>query len=305
MTNSNYNKIALTVDIEDWYHTPAITGSDFSFYRDVPTFMRSWHQRYDYLTKPTIRVLSLLEEFDLKATFFIIADIIEYYPGLVERIVEMGHEIGCHGLHHALKIDTKNKRPLFSISEFEDRTFQAREMLRKISYQEVKGYRAPGAYIGEWMFESLIKLGFKYDSSVNPNSFFNKTDFDNMKISSKPYKIGVDGFNDYLIEIPWPYFKIGEIKFPTAGGPFFRFFPLRYMIKGLEDSLKRGDTVFYLHSIDISDEKLPEIASRNKRRPFYFLTNGRKTFAKLKKLLKHLKRHWVTCSNLNDNFRAN
>ena len=39
------------------------------------------------------------------ATFFVVADVVDHYPGLVESIVERGHEIGCHGLHHACKID--------------------------------------------------------------------------------------------------------------------------------------------------------------------------------------------------------
>ena len=38
-----------------------------------------------------------------------------FYPGLVELIVERGHEIGCHGLHHACKINPKTKEPLMSV----------------------------------------------------------------------------------------------------------------------------------------------------------------------------------------------
>ncbi len=45
----------------------------------------------------------MLEEYDINATFFVVADVVEHYPGLVESIAERGHEIGCHGLHHACK----------------------------------------------------------------------------------------------------------------------------------------------------------------------------------------------------------
>ena len=48
-------------------------------------------------------MLDLLDEFDVTATFFVVADVVEHYPELVESIVERGHEIGCHGLHHACK----------------------------------------------------------------------------------------------------------------------------------------------------------------------------------------------------------
>ena len=54
-------------------------------------------------------------EFDIKAAFFVVADVVDHYPGLVESIVERGHEIGCHGLHHACKIDPKTKEPLMSV----------------------------------------------------------------------------------------------------------------------------------------------------------------------------------------------
>jgi peptidoglycan/xylan/chitin deacetylase (PgdA/CDA1 family) len=47
-------------------------------------------------SEPTKRVLDMLDEFDVKATFFVVADVVEHYLGLVESIVERGHEIGCH-----------------------------------------------------------------------------------------------------------------------------------------------------------------------------------------------------------------
>ena len=49
-----------------------------------------WNGRYDYLTEPTKRVLDMLDEYDIKATFFVVADVVEHYPGLVESIVERG-----------------------------------------------------------------------------------------------------------------------------------------------------------------------------------------------------------------------
>ena len=109
------NTLSITVDIEDWYNIPSVTGSPFSVYRDVNEFFKGWTERYDYLTEPTRRVLDMLDEFDFGATFFVVADVVDHYLGLVESIVERGHEIGCHGLHHACKIDPKTKEPLMSI----------------------------------------------------------------------------------------------------------------------------------------------------------------------------------------------
>ena len=296
--NIKHNRIALTIDVEDWYHTPAITGSNFSFYNDVKSFMNQWNNRYDYLTEPTKTVLKIFEENNIKATFFIVADVIEYYNELVELIAKNGHEIACHGLHHAIKIDSVTKEERFSVTEFEDRTGQAREILQKVTGQNVDGYRAPGGYFGKWMYNSLIKLGFKYDSSINPNSFFNKRDFKLKNISSKPYIINEKNSNGKLIELPFSYFQVGSLRFPTAGGPFLRFFPAEYIILGLKDSIARGDAVFYLHPIDISNEKLPSLASKNLRRPFYFFTSGKKTQDKLSIIIEKFSQYWTTCDQL-------
>lgn len=101
--------IAITVDIEDWYHIPSVTGSPFCKFNNVADFFDKWNSRYDYLTVPTNRVLEMLKECGIKATFFIVADVTKHYPGLVEQIAANGHEIACHGLHHACKIDPKTK----------------------------------------------------------------------------------------------------------------------------------------------------------------------------------------------------
>lgn len=291
------NKIALTIDVEDWYHTPAVTGSDFSTYPDVKTFMGAWKSRFDYLSDPTRLVLDILHEFQVQATFFIVADVADYYPGLIESIAEHNHEIGCHGLYHELSIHTRTKAPQVSVAEFEDRTGRARAVLQQVSGQAVEGYRAPGAYIGAWMLDSLMKLGFSYDSSVNPNSVFNKTDFDTRRISSEPYIIQ-DDRNNRLTELPWPYYQVGPLRCPTSGGPFLRFFPVSYLTAGLRQSLTRGDTLFYFHPLDIQQERLPLLTSINSRRPFYFMTSGKTTEKKLRAILQTFSACWTCCREI-------
>ena len=38
------------------------------------------------LREPTKRVLDMLDEFDIKATFFVVADVVDHYPRLVESM---------------------------------------------------------------------------------------------------------------------------------------------------------------------------------------------------------------------------
>jgi hypothetical protein len=258
--------------------------------------MKNWSGRYDYITEPTLRVLQRLKDFNIKATFFIVSNIIDYHPGLVEKIVKEDHEIACHGLTHALKIIPGSKKPAFSRDEFENMTGRAKEKLEGFSNNKIIGYRAPGAYIGEWMFKSLIELGFKYDSSVYPNSFFNKTDMSLKKITSAPYVINNN--TEKLFELPWPYFTLFNLRFPAAGGPFLRFMPSGYILKGIKNSLTRGATVFYFHSLDITYDKLPTLTSRNLKRPFYFMTSGKKTERKLITILESIKSSCTKCSEI-------
>ncbi len=299
----NKNFIAVTVDIEDWYHIPSVTGSPFSKFKDVDEFFSKWDKRYDYLTEPTKRVLNMLDELNIKATFFVVADVVEHYPGLVEEIADRGHEIGCHGLHHACKIHPKTKKPLMSTEEFEKRTLKARRILEKASGKEVIGYRSPNAFIGGWMLDSLKKLGFEYDSSVSKNSLYNKTDSQLTNVTTVPYHPKNDCLdaeindpkNKGLLEIPWPYFDFMGFKFPTAGGPMLRFLGSGYIMLGLKQSLKRSSTVFYFHPIDISNEKFPNIG---KGRPLYWIIKGETIENRIKYILKNTKANFGCCSEM-------
>ena len=291
--------LAVTVDVEDWYHLPTVTGSPFSKFKDVGEFFEEWDRRYDYLSEPTNRVLGILEELGVRATFFVVADITERYAGLVEGIAARGHEIACHGLHHACKIHPRTKEPLMPRDEFEERTWRAKMMLQEASGQEVIGYRAPSAYIAGWMLDSLEDMGFKYDSSVSVNSFYNKAGSPVKGVGTSPYypKRGSleAGENRNILELPWPYFQFG-LRFPTAGGPMLRFLGARYVKLGLNQSLKRGDSLVYFHPIDISREKFPSGFSG--QRPFYWLVKGKVVERRIRYILSNATQAIGTCKQM-------
>lgn len=292
--------LAVTVDIEDWYHLAPITGAPASKFRDVPDFFNQWHSRYDYLSKPTINVLNILQELSIRATFFVVADVVEHYPGLVENIAERGHEIACHGLHHACKIHPKTKKPLMTKAGFKERTIEAKTILEKAIGREVIGYRAPNGYIAGWMIDILEEIGFKYDSSVSVNSVYNKSDSLLRNVDTRPYypdnaSLEPGSKKRGFIEIPWPYFQF-LVKFPTGGGPVLRFFGAKYIIRGLNESLKRGDTVFYFHPIDISDEDFPLNSSLVQR--LFWMVKGDNVTQRITSILKNVQCLMTTCREL-------
>lgn len=45
-------------------------------------------------------ILDTLREFGVKATFFMVGENVERYPGLYRRIVEEGHQVGNHTYNH-------------------------------------------------------------------------------------------------------------------------------------------------------------------------------------------------------------
>lgn len=216
-------------------------------------------------------------------------DVAEHYPGLVESIVDHGHEIACHGLHHMCKIDPATKEAALSPEEFKSMTAKSRDILQHIYKNDVIGYRAPNAYIAGWMIDALEEIGFKYDSSVNVNSFFKKAGSSVDGVSTFPYypkKNSLEsGARRDFVEFPWSYLDMG-LKIPTSGGPMLRFLGSHVILKGLRQSVNRGHTVFYFHPIDISGEKFPNVGDK---RPAYWVIKGKVVEKRLVHILKALK----------------
>lgn len=60
--------------------------------------------------KVTEEVLSLLEKYHAKATFFCLGNKVEKHPELYKSIIENGHQVGNHSYHHYLGLRTNNKK---------------------------------------------------------------------------------------------------------------------------------------------------------------------------------------------------
>ena len=124
-------------------------------YAENPTMMS--HQAYG----PTVgvpRILDLLAEYDVPATFFVPGYTADRYPGTVERILEAGHEIGHHSYtHHS---------PLNQSEDEERRDFErALEALGRHGVRP-EGYRTP-SWEPSWRTHSLLaEHGLAYDSSL-------------------------------------------------------------------------------------------------------------------------------------------
>lgn len=204
-----------SVDVEDYFHDEA--------FRHLmgPQDWESLDQRVEPSTR---RLLSLLDEFDVKGTFFALGWVAERRPGLISDIQAAGHELAIHGYDH---------RPItvLSPSEFREDIRRAKGIVEDITGQPVLGYRAPTFSVVDdtrWAFEVLVNEGIRYDSSIFPivHDRYGIPDSDRY-----PFTEAV-GDNE-IIEFPMPTVRLGERNLPFVGGGYLRHFPMRYVLWGM------------------------------------------------------------------------
>jgi peptidoglycan/xylan/chitin deacetylase (PgdA/CDA1 family) len=115
------------------------------------------HQAYGPLVGVP-RILDLLQEFRLPATFFVPGVTAERYPDAVEQILAAGHELGHHSYAHFSPFDQDEAAER---SDFE----RALEALARFGV-EPKGFRCP-SWEPQWRTPALVaEYGLAYDSSL-------------------------------------------------------------------------------------------------------------------------------------------
>tara|TARA_B100000676_G_scaffold172723_1_gene169774 strand:+ start:152 stop:1057 length:906 start_codon:yes stop_codon:yes gene_type:complete len=124
----------------------------------APTMLStmSW-LKYDEIAIP--RILEVYKRAEIKQTFFYPAWCMERYPHLVEMILEGGHEIAAHGYLH----ENPNKlSPEDELYWFERQI----EVIRKMTGQKPRGWRAPLYNYSKYSIDYMIEQGFLYDASL-------------------------------------------------------------------------------------------------------------------------------------------
>ena len=115
------------------------------------------HQAYGPLVGVP-RILDLLQEHSLPATFFVPGVTAERYPDAVEQILAAGHEIGHHSYAHFSPFDQDEAAER---SDFE----RALEALARFGV-EPRGFRCP-SWEPAWRTPALVaEYGLAYDSSL-------------------------------------------------------------------------------------------------------------------------------------------
>jgi peptidoglycan/xylan/chitin deacetylase (PgdA/CDA1 family) len=105
------------------------------------------------------KILGLLAQEELPATFFIPGAVVERYPGHVHAILEAGHEVAHHGYTHV----PANPATPGLVEEQIDRGLEALDRVAGIT---PAGYRAPDGLTSHLGLRTLTDRGFLYDSSL-------------------------------------------------------------------------------------------------------------------------------------------
>jgi len=288
------NKIAFSIDLDDWYHMSYITGTPTSMYPSVEACLKDYPD-FDLISEPTMKLLEVLNKKNIKATFFINAHMIALYPKIMQAIKDEEHEVANHSYYHTIAIDKTTKDASISQDQWKQEVVRAKNEIESFFKTNVVGYRAPNIYITDWMLDFLIDEGFVYDSSLANNLFYDKTNLNITQIPRVPFYYSKEGTGEKIMELPWSNCKLFNYYLPGGGSFFFRLLGRLYFKFLLNQQLALGDTMFYMHPFELSDVPIP---IRNKKSAIYWVGKGEKTLKAMSRLFDDFEGQWCTCKEV-------
>ena len=100
----------------------------------------------------TIKLLDLLKEYEIKATFFVVGSKVKSNPGIIKRMHEEGHTIGIHHFHH---VSSWVLSPIHLRKQLE----MTEKAIMECTNEKVIFYRPPWGHFN--MFTPLISRKYK------------------------------------------------------------------------------------------------------------------------------------------------
>lgn len=143
---------AISLDLDNQWSYMKIHGDE------------GWDMYPSYFSIFIPHVLDILDELELKITFFIVGKDAESEDNrkYLKMITERGHEVGNHSYNHESWLQS------YSYEDIEKEIIAAEEAIEKATGQKPRGFRGPGF---SWSFDLLKVLesrGYLYDASTLP-----------------------------------------------------------------------------------------------------------------------------------------
>ena len=221
---------ALTIDVEDYFQVSAF----------APHIARADWPRLECRVEANVeRILLLLDDKGIHATFFTLGWIAERYPAMLRRVAAAGHEVASHG-HAHLRASQQSR------IEFLHDVVLSKSILEQLTGQAVLGYRAPSFSIGAdnlWAFDVLREAGYRYSSSIYPIRHDHYGMPDAPRFAWRPR--GAQG----VLELPVSTVRLGNRNYPAGGGGYFRLLPYplsRWLLRRI-NSRDGQAGIFYFH----------------------------------------------------------
>ncbi len=225
---------AFTVDVEEWYQAELLRQ------RRLPATPE------DQAEEAIQPLLDLLEETGVRATFFVVGEVMKKHPALIRRIYSLGHEIACHGMSH---------RPLWTMSEAElewELGAFAELYERTLDGGRPAGFRAPTFSLNQdtrWAVPVLREFGYTYDSSIFPA----RTPLYGVPGAPlAPYRISAADVRQEeprgpLWEFPMTVCDVAGLRLPVSGGAYLRLWPYWLVRRCLQAVNRTRPFVVYVH----------------------------------------------------------
>lgn len=196
---------ALTVDVEEWYHTCLVPEYVHPEGRPILPHELDW-------LLPEL--LKTLHEARCTATFFVLGEVAERLPRRIRQIAEAGHEVASHGYLHLRACERSPEAFLGDLC-------RSKAVLEDLVGLPVLGFRAP-----EWSLRSLdsswlpkvAEAGFLYDSSLNRCAFSGRPANPRFACRLLLNDLNDAGPRRELLELP-PFTFGGPLRLPAGSWP--------------------------------------------------------------------------------------
>ncbi len=240
LNNSNTIINALSVDVEEYYHT--------TIYQAATTGIRPQGAE-SRVERSAERVLFLLDREHVRATFFVLGEVAELHAKMIRMIAAARHEVACHGYRHEL---VSHLTP----EAFRANIRRAKAALEDETGQAVFGYRAPTFSIGrgqKWAYDVLLDEGFRYDSSLYP---IRHDLYGDPAAPRHSFEIRRNDCRN-LLEFPIGTTRLLGMNLPIGGGGYFRLFPSALTQRGIRwvNRHEQQPVVFYFHTWELDPDQ--------------------------------------------------
>lgn len=267
---NNREKVAyFTIDVERFIDTECV----YKAKQPVSKTMLDGLDRY----------MQILDKYGIKATLFVLSDLVDEVKEKLIKHIKNGHKIALHGKRHVPPVMMENEY-------FEEQIKHAKEKVERALDVSVVGFRAPCFGIDREKINILEKMGFRYDASMldfSSATHHTNIDLDGFeKIGSETFRKG--NFFEFGLSMQ----KVFGKKFPVSGGGYIRLSNWFFAKTMLNKRFRTKDNyVFYLHPFEMSKEKIPWIKNM-KIYDYYYLRKGMHTYPKkIEHIIKKLKKY--------------